>query len=588
MLCRPSPSQQQNTLRADEEEAATGEAGAHRNCLVLRPHPSWKRPSSSEIRPPPGLAEVPLQIASQYSQLYVEESTTGTTTSTASLFALPKPQNRSSKLQYERSQRARKGLYSGEMEPEGRRGDYASAETVPDGFDALPADDVVPLRDFSSAAPTPRPMVIGSPIPPSRVQQTRKDDIDSETNNTSSKIENERLQQQQQPSRRPPKQYLRPLSLSPTPELDSSLPLQFSTKTGGVIRGVTQNDGNDNNDEEEEEVSNASTKSDEDMMNMREDLLPTNSEVEQSQNHHRDNNYSSLQRQPQSTRKQPNKKIDVSSQNSTANTTQSSSWLNTSQHSNNSSLVHSLNSRAMDHVKKNDYEQALELFSQVLTIQQQAHGSTHPAVASAYHNLGTLFAKHATTVSDDSTQQRQLQTRALQEFQAAARTARDSLGRNHPNVAVSLVRIGFLLLQARQYHNAVVTFLEALRIRIAALGPQHGLVANLYNNLGVCNLHLSQFQQGWDYLQQALTIQRKNCVVVAAKRGDNDDSSVWIQQLELADTLFNIGGLCLEWIRQKGPDLRRAVDAEETFAEALEVRKKRSMHDYKYIGTEKI
>jgi hypothetical protein len=60
---------------------------------------------------------------------------------------------------------------------------------------------------------------------------------------------------------------------------------------------------------------------------------------------------------------------------------------------------------------------------------------------------------------------------------------------------------------------------------------------------------------------------------------------VWIQQLELADTLFNIGGLCLEWIRQKGPDLRRAVDAEEAFAEALEVRKKRSMHDYKYIGT---
>jgi len=46
----------------------------------------------------------------------------------------------------------------------------------------------------------------------------------------------------------------------------------------------------------------------------------------------------------------------------------------------------------------------------------------------------------------------------------------------------------------------------------------------------------------------------------------------WINLLELADTLFNIGGLCLEWIRRQGPDARRAVDAENAFAEALEVR----------------
>lgn len=42
--------------------------------------------------------------------------------------------------------------------------------------------------------------------------------------------------------------------------------------------------------------------------------------------------------------------------------------------------------------------------------------------------------------------------------------------------------------------------------------------------------------------------------------------------LELADTLCNIGGLCLERIRQQGPHSDHAVDAERSFSEALHIR----------------
>jgi hypothetical protein len=42
--------------------------------------------------------------------------------------------------------------------------------------------------------------------------------------------------------------------------------------------------------------------------------------------------------------------------------------------------------------------------------------------------------------------------------------------------------------------------------------------------------------------------------------------------LELADTLCNIGGLCLEWIRRQGPNARHVVDAESAFSRALQVR----------------
>jgi tetratricopeptide (TPR) repeat protein len=182
---------------------------------------------------------------------------------------------------------------------------------------------------------------------------------------------------------------------------------------------------------------------------------------------------------------------------------------------------------------------------------------------------------------DDTLHQRHCRAQSLQCFQSAARAARDSLGRDHPNVAVSLVRIGFLLLQARQYNNAVITFQEALRIRQVHYGPHHALVANLYNNLGVCYMHLGQFAHGRDLLHQALTIQRT--LLVAAQREQDGSTQeekkesattpqTANQSLELADTLFNIGGLALEWIRRQGPDVRHAQDAEEAFEESMEVR----------------
>jgi tetratricopeptide (TPR) repeat protein len=247
----------------------------------------------------------------------------------------------------------------------------------------------------------------------------------------------------------------------------------------------------------------------------------------------------------------------------------------------------------MEHIHNGEYDNALLAFSRVLHMQRERHGDVHPTVASAFHNLGTVHAKRAAVLMEGSAQQRHVQGQALACFQAAARTARDALGRNHPNVAVSLVRIGFLLLQSRQYQNAIVTFKEALRIRLSCYGGRHALTANLYNNLGVCHMHLAQFEGGREYLQAALDIQRdiaeRSIAASAADAGgditnngkrtssnggggsSSSSTDSWMNRLELADTLFNIGGLCLEWIRRQGPDARRAVDAEEAFAEALEV-----------------
>jgi tetratricopeptide (TPR) repeat protein len=248
-------------------------------------------------------------------------------------------------------------------------------------------------------------------------------------------------------------------------------------------------------------------------------------------------------------------------------------------HKSNATKIDEMNQKALSLVKREEYEDAIALFHKVLELSIQTYGVVHASTAAAYHNLGTVHAKRAhkfATVMPDSLQQRHCRKLALENFQAAARTARDALHPNHPNVAVSLVRVGFLLLQSRQYSNAITTFQEALRIRLAAFGPSHGLVANLYNNLGVCSMHMGKFEEGQTYLENALLIQRDivNQDQQQPLHSNSNNQARVVHQLELADTLFNVGGLCLEWIRRQGPDARRAKQAEDAFAEALEIRKK--------------
>jgi tetratricopeptide (TPR) repeat protein len=148
--------------------------------------------------------------------------------------------------------------------------------------------------------------------------------------------------------------------------------------------------------------------------------------------------------------------------------------------------VNELTLTAHSHVEQGEYDVALVIFGQLLTHYQSHYGNLHPLVASTYHNMGMVHSQRAATLRDGTLQQSHVRQNALECFQAAARVARDSLGKNHPNVAVSLVKIGFLLLEARLYEPALVTFEEALRIRKMhyTSEPNHPLIANLHNNLG--------------------------------------------------------------------------------------------------------
>jgi hypothetical protein len=74
----------------------------------------------------------------------------------------------------------------------------------------------------------------------------------------------------------------------------------------------------------------------------------------------------------------------------------------------------------------NDCMDALRLFKVVLECQQRRHVDLHPDVAAALHNVG-IAQLRALNYPE-----------ALKAFEEAARVRKGSLGKEHPQVAVSM------------------------------------------------------------------------------------------------------------------------------------------------------
>lgn len=199
-------------------------------------------------------------------------------------------------------------------------------------------------------------------------------------------------------------------------------------------------------------------------------------------------------------------------------------------------------------IQRGEYDRALGAFSKVLDSHTARYGEIHPFVASTMHNMGAVHSKNAKSQTNPRDVEKSNKD-ALLCFQNAARIARDALGSDHPNVAVSLVRLGFTLLDMEQFENALVTFNEALRVRVASLGPNHALCSKIHNNIGVACLQMKRFADAGDAFHSALKIQRNvlSRLSVDCNKGQVRQDFFHRAKLELADTLCNIASLNLNW-----------------------------------------
>ena len=141
-----------------------------------------------------------------------------------------------------------------------------------------------------------------------------------------------------------------------------------------------------------------------------------------------------------------------------------------------------------------------------------------------------------------------------------------------------LVRLGFILLGMEQFENALVTFEEALRVRIASLGGDHALVSKIQNNIGVTCLQMKRYADAGEAFRSALKIQRKvlSRLSIDCREGHVKEDFLQRAKLELADTLCNVAALNLTWAETeqwtKNKELSLLDESISTFEEAMKIR----------------
>ena len=197
-------------------------------------------------------------------------------------------------------------------------------------------------------------------------------------------------------------------------------------------------------------------------------ITPTNQQGESSSSDESNSHEPLLS--PSSTRQQQHQqdRLDVavmkdhrseSSSNSTASSSSSSSSSSSYTRVWYKDQVEEYTKFAMECQRLKQYDVSIEYFNKVLELHIKVQGPVHSSVASTHHNLGILY----THLHQESN--------AMNQFRHAARIGRLAWGPDHLYVALSLVRIGFLLLASNSSEkgrdsHAIITFKEVLRIRL--------------------------------------------------------------------------------------------------------------------------
>lgn len=184
-----------------------------------------------------------------------------------------------------------------------------------------------------------------------------------------------------------------------------------------------------------------------------------------------------------------------------------------------------------EHLKYREYDEALEVFEEILRSQLTRHGPWHHRVGTALHNIGIVHMKTGNSA------------KAIKSCKEAIAVRKKVLGENHMDVADSLSQLGVCYLEARKNAKAVESFREALKIRRLCVGQKHPKVAKILNNIGCALYEMNELEIANIAFEEALNVQRGTLRSVAADSADISDQSL----LSIACTLSNIGSIQLYW-----------------------------------------
>ena len=133
------------------------------------------------------------------------------------------------------------------------------------------------------------------------------------------------------------------------------------------------------------------------------------------------------------------------------------------------------------------YQQSLKIY---LTI----FGESHPAVATSYNNIGTVYDSQGDYV------------KALEMYQQSLKIRLAIFGENHPDVATSYNNIGFVYYSQGDYVKALEMYQQSLKINLAIFGETHPAVSRSYNNIGLVYSSQGDYVQALEMSQKSLKI----------------------------------------------------------------------------------
>lgn len=190
---------------------------------------------------------------------------------------------------------------------------------------------------------------------------------------------------------------------------------------------------------------------------------------------------------------------------------------------------------AAEHLAHGEYEEALEVFEEILRGQRERYGEKHYRVGTALHNIGIVHLKS------------KQYDKAIEVCKEAVRVRREALVPNHPDVAVSLAQLGVAHLECKQHREALIAFRDALQIRRGFLGAKHPKVGKILNNIGCALYELEELQGAKLTFEEALEIQRES--LRAAPAADEEEFGAHSNQalLSIASTLCNLGSIQTRW-----------------------------------------
>ena len=153
-----------------------------------------------------------------------------------------------------------------------------------------------------------------------------------------------------------------------------------------------------------------------------------------------------------------------------------------------------LNLMGLVYNKNAMYEKAEPLYQRALAVREKALGKDHPDVAISLGNLAALY--HA--------QGKYAQAEPL--YQRALAVMEKALGKDHPDVATCLNNLASLYHAQGKYAQAEPLYQRALAVREKALGKDHPDVATCLNNLAELYYAQGKYAQAEPLYKRALAI----------------------------------------------------------------------------------